>query len=138
DVGHRMTLQALADSRVESLATEYSIFLSFTTSSSVSWPRDEPQTPRSTTGLSLYLWNISLLWGMEARQGPHQVAQKSTMTTLPFMSSFLISPFFQSVSLSSGMGLPSMASCCSRCSGLPKNHSEGNSFFFFSSAAAKR
>src|ERR1700684_207020 len=40
-------------------------------------------TPRILNPLSLYAWYAFTTFGLSARQGPHQLAQKSTITYLP-------------------------------------------------------
>src|SRR6185312_1243271 len=58
-----------------------------------------------TLGSSLYLFTAICIPGNEALHGPHQVAQKSTITTLP-LRSFNETVFpSRSFSLNSGAGL---------------------------------
>src|SRR5436309_7534444 len=49
--------------------------------------------PMTIKPLSLYLLAISFKCGMEARQGPHQVAQNSTIYALPDWNSLTGSPW---------------------------------------------
>ena len=53
--------------------------------------------------------------------GPHHVAQKSTTTILPFMSagSSFLSPYHP-LSVSSGIGLPSIFWCSAQVSDSPQ------------------
>ena len=61
-------------------------------------------------------------------RGPHHVAKKSTMTTVPLMSEAVTMPFVQPAKLTFGMGLPSSAACSARASGLSSHvQSSGNS-----------
>src|SRR5688572_22976734 len=110
-----MTAQDFSLLRSLSRATGYLMSFPFTTCSYFSCPRLFVQTPTSSTPLSLYFAYSSLLCGMDAIHGPHQVAQKSTTTTLPFMFSALTAPLCHSESSSAGIGLPSNASCLARC-----------------------
>ena len=72
----------------ESMHTGYSMPLPRTRSSIFSPPSGR-QTPMITSPWSAYLRASSLALGMLAMHGPHQVAQKSSTTTLP-RSSFRV------------------------------------------------
>src|ERR1044071_7673136 len=64
-----------------SSATRYVILsaIFFTKGATNESSRSQQSWPITTSPLSLYLLWISLIWGIETRQGPHQVAQNSTM-----------------------------------------------------------
>src|ERR1051326_9591880 len=69
-----------------------------------------------------------MLCGMEAMHGPHQVAQKSTMTTLPRLALMEVSlPIHESME-SAGAGLPSRALRGAGRWAPSKNQSSGNGF----------
>src|SRR5689334_8098732 len=69
-----------------------------------------------TTPLPAYFFTSSLLCGIDAIHGLHQVAQKSSTTILPFRSSAPSGlELIQSLSASAGAGLPCIKLILSRC-----------------------
>src|SRR3954454_4564017 len=65
--------------------------------------------PMTVTPLSLYWAWSSARWGMNAIQGPHQVAQNSTTYTLPGSNPLTSSPWSHLVAFSGGAGSPPLS-----------------------------
>ena len=64
------------------------------------------QTARTTTSESLKRFDVSSVWGSDARHGPHHVAQKSRTRTLPLKSERCTAFPFGSFEMKSGAMAP--------------------------------